>query len=78
MLKKYLKKRKKKISFKGKTVLITGGTSGLGEHLTERLLALEATKIIVTGKDKQKLKKIERLPYIHTLLLDYSHPEEVE
>ncbi|MET9215256.1 MULTISPECIES: glucose 1-dehydrogenase [unclassified Nocardia] len=40
--------------FDGKTVLITGGTSGMGLATAHRLLA-EGAEVVVTGRDKARL-----------------------
>ncbi|WP_030457170.1 SDR family oxidoreductase [Herbidospora cretacea] len=39
----------------GKTVLITGGTSGIGAH-TARLLLDRSHRVVVTGRDETRLK----------------------
>ena len=47
-----------KIDFKGKIVLITGGTSGIGKQLVKDFLKLNAKVICTTTKiDKYKDKK---------------------
>ena len=38
--------------------MITGGSSGIGEHLVFRFLALGASKVIVTGRNKQELARV--------------------
>jgi uncharacterized oxidoreductase len=55
-----------------KTVLITGGTSGIGLELAKQLLQRGNT-VIVTGRDQEKLDATKRaLPGIHTLQSDVS------
>jgi short-subunit dehydrogenase len=44
--------------FKGKTVLITGATSGIGEALAEGFHA-QGAFLILTGRNEEKLKKLE-------------------
>jgi uncharacterized oxidoreductase len=57
-----------------RTVLITGGTSGIGLELAKQLLQRHNT-VIVTGRDQTRLVAAERaLPGIHTLKSDVSDP----
>jgi len=59
------------------TILITGGTSGIGLELAIQLLALDNT-IIVTGREKSKLDETKKkLPQIHTIQSDVSDPKEI-
>ena len=41
---------------KNKTILITGGGSGLGYYMTKKLSS-ECAKVIITGRNEEKLKK---------------------
>lgn len=50
-----------------KTVLITGGTSGIGAH-TARLLIDHGHRVVVTGRDETKLK---------TFLDEAGHPDRL-
>jgi uncharacterized oxidoreductase len=62
------------MKLKQRTVLITGGTSGIGFELARRLLELGNT-VILTGRDQAKLEATERaLPGVHTFLSDVSDP----
>ena len=59
------------------TILITGGSSGLGLALAARLLAMGNT-VIVTGRDQAKLDRTRnQLPGIHTIQSDVSRPEAI-
>ena len=59
------------------TILITGGSSGLGLELATRLLAMGNT-VIVTGRDGAKLDQTKnRLPGIHTIQSDVSKPDAI-
>jgi uncharacterized oxidoreductase len=61
----------------GNTILITGGSSGIGLALAARFLKLGNT-IIVTGRDRIKLDKTEaRFPKIHTIQSDVSDPKAI-
>ncbi len=56
------------------TILITGGTSGIGLEWATRLLAMGNT-VIVTGRDPVKLDQTKkRLPGIHTYQSDVRDP----
>jgi uncharacterized oxidoreductase len=62
----------------GNTILITGGTSGIGYELTKQLLAL-GNDIVVTGRDAQKLEKVKsELPKVGVIRSDVSSPAEIE
>lgn len=61
-----------------KTILITGGTSGIGRELARQLLARDNT-VIVTGRDPEKLVATERaLPGVHALQSDVSDPAAIQ
>lgn len=61
----------------GKTILITGGTSGIGLELARRLLGMGNT-VIVTGRDEQKIAAAKLvLPNLHTVRSDVSQPQEI-
>ena len=61
-----------------KTVLITGGTSGIGQELARQLLARGNT-VIVTGRDPAKLAAAERtLPGVHAFQSDVSDPAAIK
>jgi uncharacterized oxidoreductase len=57
-----------------RTVLITGGTSGIGLELAKQLLERNNT-VIVTGRDQEKLDATRRaLPAVHIFRSDVSNP----
>jgi uncharacterized oxidoreductase len=57
-----------------RTILITGGTSGIGLELARQLLALDNT-VIVTGRDVEKLAATKRLlPGLHVFESDVGDP----
>jgi uncharacterized oxidoreductase len=59
------------------TVLITGGTSGIGLELVKQLTQIGA-KIIITGRDPDKLKETQRqFPQTHIFQNDVSIPEHI-
>jgi len=62
----------------GNTILITGGTSGIGLTLAKRLSGL-GNRILVCGTNEKKLEEIRKsYPDWGTYLCDVSRPEERE
>ena len=60
-----------------RTVLITGGTSGIGLELAKQLLQRGST-VIVTGRDQEKLDAAKRaLPGVHAFKSDVSDPAAI-
>ena len=58
----------------GNTILITGGTSGIGLELATQLVALDNT-VIVTGRSQFKLDTAKRkLPKVVAIQSDASNP----
>ncbi|MEJ7559310.1 MAG: SDR family NAD(P)-dependent oxidoreductase [Pedobacter sp.] len=61
------------------TILITGGTSGIGLEFLKQLNQLGAANIIITGRDSTKLDLIKKLfPSVHTLQSDVSDVMQIE
>ncbi|WP_245996192.1 SDR family oxidoreductase [Paenibacillus taihuensis] len=61
----------------GNTILITGGTSGIGFEFATQLLKLGNT-VIITGRDQAKLNSAKfKLPAVHTLRSDAADPREI-
>lgn len=61
----------------GRTVLITGGTSGIGFELAKQLLGRKNT-VLITGRDQQKLNDVaRRLPTVKTFLSNASSAEQI-
>ncbi|OGX90866.1 SDR family oxidoreductase [Hymenobacter coccineus] len=60
-----------------RTILLTGGTSGLGLEFARQLVALGNT-VLVTGRDAAKLAQVQReLPQVHTFQSDVSDPAAI-
>ena len=60
-----------------RTVLITGGTAGIGLELARQLLA-RGNMVIVTGRDQQRLDAAKReLPTVYTVRSDVSDPAAI-
>ncbi len=61
----------------GNTILITGGTSGIGLELATQFAALDNT-VIVTGRNESKLDAVRKnLPGIHAIRSDASDPTAI-
>ena len=61
-----------------KTILTTGGTSGIGLELARQLLKRRNT-VIVTGRDQHKLDQVqEALPGVYGFQSDVSDPVAIE
>jgi uncharacterized oxidoreductase len=66
------------MKLENKTVLITGGTSGIGLELAWQLLQRKNT-VIVTGRDLEKLDAAKRIfPKIHIFESDVSDPNAIK
>ena len=62
----------------GRTILITGGTSGIGLELARQLTARGNT-VIVTGRDLDRLEAARQaVPGLHAFQSDVSDPTSVE
>jgi uncharacterized oxidoreductase len=66
------------MELRNNTILITGGTSGLGLEFAAQLQKLGNT-ILITGRNQSKLDETKRrLPGIHTFQSDVSDPKAIE
>lgn len=66
------------MKLQGRTVLITGGTSGIGFELA-RQLVVRRNQVIITGRDPRKLQEAkEALPSIHVIQSDAGKPEDID
>ena len=66
------------MKLEGRTILITGGTSGIGFELARQLIARGNT-VIVTGRDQRKLQETKgTLPAVHAIQSDASKPEDID
>ncbi len=65
------------MELRNNTILITGGTSGIGLELAAQLLDLNNT-VIITGRDQAKLDQTKlKFPKIHTFKSDVSDPAAI-
>jgi uncharacterized oxidoreductase len=61
-----------------RTILITGGTSGIGFEMARQLLA-RRNIVLITGRDQRKLEDAKsNLPGVHTFQSDASKPEDIQ
>ena len=47
-----------KPNFKGKTIFLTGASSGIGEELCRKLIALGAEKVIIASRNLSEMKRV--------------------
>jgi uncharacterized oxidoreductase len=65
------------MQLKNNTILVTGGTSGIGIELARQLIALGNT-VIITGRDAGRLEKTKQaLSQVHTLQSDVSRTDQI-
>ena len=66
------------MKLEGRTILITGGTSGIGLEMAKQLVALRNT-VLITGRYPRKLDEAKRaVPGVHIFLSDVSRAEEIQ
>jgi uncharacterized oxidoreductase len=66
------------MNLSGNTILITGGSSGIGLELAKELLKRN-NKVIVTGRNAKKLQKVkDELDGVFTIKSDVSNPEDIK
>ncbi len=65
------------MKLKGKTVLITGGTSGIGLELAKQLVARDNT-VLITGRDAEKLRRARaEVAGVHAFQSDATNPQDI-
>jgi NAD(P)-dependent dehydrogenase (short-subunit alcohol dehydrogenase family) len=75
---------KEVVYMKGKVVIITGGSSGMGMYMAKKL-AEDGAKVVITGRDESKLANAvleikggnDELA-VHPISMDVRKPEDVE
>jgi len=74
----FVSTKQTKMNIQQSTILITGGTSGIGLELVKQLFQLGAT-IIVTGRNLDALNETKKkFPGVHTFQSDVSKPTEIK
>lgn len=65
------------MNLSGNTVLITGGSSGIGLEIAKQFLKRD-NKVIITGRNEQKLQKAkEQLAGLTVIQNDVSNPDDI-
>jgi len=65
------------MELKNSTILITGGTSGIGLELVKQL-TVQGANIIVTGRKQDALNETKnKFPKVHTFHSDVSNPKDI-
>ena len=72
----------RKVTYEGRTVLITGASSGIGEEMTKQMLDQGAKKVIIAGRQVSELKRVkdeckDKKGDVEIWELDMSNPELV-
>jgi uncharacterized oxidoreductase len=75
----FVSSKHKAMKLKNSTVLITGGSSGIGLEFVKQLIAQGATGILITGRDIARLEQVKRqYPQVHLFQSDASNPKDIE
>ena len=61
----------------GRTILITGGTSGIGLELAKQLIARRNT-VLITGRDAGRLAATKSKMPVHTYVCDAGNPSDIQ
>jgi uncharacterized oxidoreductase len=61
----------------GRTILITGGTSGIGLELAKQLIAKRNT-VLITGRDAPRLAAAKSKVPVHTYVCDAGNPADIQ
>ena len=67
---------------KGKTVIVTGGSSGIGKAMAKKF-AMEGANVVITGRNAERLDEAEKefksfIGKVKTIQMDVRNPEQVQ
>jgi len=66
------------MKIKNSTVLLTGGSSGIGLELVKQLIAQGAADILITGRDLSRLEQVrQQYPQVRIFQSDISDPKAI-
>jgi len=66
------------MELKNSTILITGGSSGIGFEFVKQLIAHQPAAILITGRDISRLEQVrQQYPQVHIFQSDVSDPEAI-
>ncbi|OQP59997.1 short-chain dehydrogenase [Niastella vici] len=66
------------MEIQGKTILITGGTAGIGLEAAKQFLA-NGAKVIITGRDQSRLDKVKKLhPTLIAIKSDVANTDDAQ
>jgi len=66
------------MNLSGNTILITGGSSGIGFEMTKEFIKRK-NKVIITGRNEKRLQKVEtELDGVTTIKSDVSNPDDIK
>ena len=76
----YFQWKTSKLSFAGKTIFITGGSSGIGEAMTKRLVELGAKRVVIASRNVKEMERVKNecldASRVEIMQMDLSKPEE--
>ena len=68
------------MSFAGKTAFITGGSSGIGETITKKMVQLGARKVVIASRNVREMERVKNEcidpSRVEIMQMDLSKPEE--
>lgn len=66
------------MELKNSTILITGGSSGIGLEMVKQFIAQEAKAIIITGRNLDRLQQVKKdFPQVHIFKSDISNEADI-